>query len=424
MEKKLTFAFLTVGGISYLIFDLTLARFVRPVMERLGESGWSAVVVSMLPAFSIILVAAFVGWITSRFWLLPPIWELVQATGTVRAGNLRVTLKSRSDDEIGMVTQSFDQMVQELRRLIHAITTSSGQLHDLAVHLRTASEQVSTSAQEVASAMQEVANGAELQAQRIQQVQQLLDQLHQQTQQIADLTRLTRSVAENTVQTAKEGITLMEGVMKRVAMTRDVIERASAEVHGFGQRALSITDAAKQIQHIAQQTNLLALNATIEAARAGEQGRGFAVVAEEIRKLAETTRKLADEVNVLANEIQDQSVSVHEVMAQSVQLSDESQNRAQSSLTGFERIVELSEKTFHYTAQVVEMTETQWQSVQDIVQHMQDINHVAENNAAAAEQVSATTQQQSAATEELLRSADELVQVAETLKQTTDRFET
>lgn len=75
----------------------------------------------------------------------------------------------------------------------------------------------------------------------------------------------------------------------------------------------SADEAAKKIQQInkvisvitdiAKQSNLLGLNAAIEAARVGEQGRGFGVVAAEMRKLAAQSKASAETVSEILTEM-------------------------------------------------------------------------------------------------------------------------
>ncbi|RFC43840.1 MAG: Methyl-accepting chemotaxis protein/Methyl-accepting chemotaxis protein [Verrucomicrobia bacterium] len=65
----------------------------------------------------------------------------------------------------------------------------------------------------------------------------------------------------------------------------------------LGDSSAEIGEVIKLITSIAQQTNLLALNATIEAARAGESGKGFAVVANEVKELAKATTEAAEDIS-------------------------------------------------------------------------------------------------------------------------------
>jgi methyl-accepting chemotaxis protein len=72
----------------------------------------------------------------------------------------------------------------------------------------------------------------------------------------------------------------------------------------LGNSSAEIGEVIKLITSIAQQTNLLALNATIEAARAGESGKGFAVVANEVKELAKATTEAAEDINQKIGAIQ------------------------------------------------------------------------------------------------------------------------
>lgn len=72
----------------------------------------------------------------------------------------------------------------------------------------------------------------------------------------------------------------------------------------LGNSSAEIGEVIKLITSIAQQTNLLALNATIEAARAGESGKGFAVVANEVKELAKATTEAAEDISQKIEAIQ------------------------------------------------------------------------------------------------------------------------
>lgn len=126
-----------------------------------------------------------------------------------------------------------------------------------------------------------------------------------------DATKLTSDNVQAVATAAEELSTSIEEINRQVAMTTQVVERATNNANETNQTVGGLSDAAQKIgdvvnliQDIAEQTNLLALNATIEAARAGEMGKGFAVVASEVKSLANQTAKATGEIASQVNAIQ------------------------------------------------------------------------------------------------------------------------
>ncbi len=100
-------------------------------------------------------------------------------------------------------------------------------------------------------------------------------------------------------------------IERQLSKTAEVVRIAVGEadttkgdINALAQNAQKIGDVSKLIRSIAENTNLLALNATIEAARAGEAGRGFAVVASEVKSLAVQTAKATEEISGQIQEVQ------------------------------------------------------------------------------------------------------------------------
>jgi methyl-accepting chemotaxis protein len=103
--------------------------------------------------------------------------------------------------------------------------------------------------------------------------------------------------AEHGVETVKQVLLGMRGIVTAVEQAEGVIDNLSLK----GEEVGTITSVVTQLT---QKTNLLALNAAIIAAQAGEHGRSFAVVADEVRTLAQEAASSTNKINQIIEEIQ------------------------------------------------------------------------------------------------------------------------
>lgn len=171
----------------------------------------------------------------------------------------------RVDDEIGVLTRSFNQFIDNISGIIRNIFS--------------AANQVSQGSAQIAETAQSLSQGAMEQAASVQEVSATLEEMNEAIQRNADNAVKTEQISCKAARNAEEG---GKAVRETVSAMQDIARKISI------------------VEEIARQTNLLALNAAIEAARAGEAGKGFAVVASEVRKLAERSQKAAGEISTLS----------------------------------------------------------------------------------------------------------------------------
>ncbi|MCM1564371.1 MAG: methyl-accepting chemotaxis protein [Dehalobacter sp.] len=105
-------------------------------------------------------------------------------------------------------------------------------------------------------------------------------------------------------------------------------------------RIQEINKVIGAITDIASHSNLLGLNAAIEAARAGEQGRGFAVVADEMRKLAVQSKDSAKMVTDILNGMKQ---SIESIINEINQVGNIAENQAAATEEITSSIMEVSQ---------------------------------------------------------------------------------
>ncbi|MGE5176000.1 MAG: methyl-accepting chemotaxis protein [Hyphomicrobiales bacterium] len=191
-----------------------------------------------------------------------------RAAERTASGDLTSRVTVTSQDELGQLAASTNQMVESLRSILSHIA-------DRAVTLATASEELSSVSTQMIGSAEETSRQANVVSSGSEQISHSVESVSVSVEEmIASIQEISKSTSE-----AARVATVAAG-------EADV---TNAAVNKLGTSSGEIGKVVQVINTIAQQTNLLALNATIEAARAGEAGRGFAVVANEVKELANET---------------------------------------------------------------------------------------------------------------------------------------
>jgi methyl-accepting chemotaxis protein len=351
-----------------------------------------------------------------------PIKALGKATSQVASGDLSEQITVNTNDEIGILADSFNMMVSQLKQLITKVTSLSQSLAASSQELTASADESAQAANQVAASITEVATSSERQLNSVNSTALVVKEITDSIDKIAGKALSVADTSKQTATAAKDGGQAIATAVEQMGKIEATVTQSAAKVGKLGERSDEIGNIVETIATIAGQTNLLALNAAVEAARAGELGRGFAVVAEEIRKLAEESQIATERISALIADIrQDTGLAVHAMEEGTNQVTVGSKvvgNAGQA----FVKIVALVDNV---TAQISDISAAIRQiagNSQKIISSVNEIEEASKHSSVEAQTVSAATEEQSAAMEQMAAATQSLAKMAEDLQNTVAIF--
>lgn len=369
-----------------------------------------------------LLLTMFV-FLTFANRITTPISGLEEHATQLANGNLHMDdLPVESADEIGALTQAFNTMSGNLRKLISQMASTSEQVAASSEELTANAQQSAEASVHVAETVGDVSQGMEEQLKDIDAAKKNVDTVFTDITAMADKARVVSNTSTQTADAAQKGSTLMEQAVSRMGHIETSVMSSAEVVKKLGENSQKIGQIVEAISSIAEQTNLLALNAAIEAARAGEHGRGFAVVAEEVRKLAAESQESAEQ-------IKERIASIQKDTAEAVESMEAGTDEVKSGTAAIREVgaqfADILSMVNGINTQMEEINasvRTVTEGAGHIVEAVDSIDTISRKTADSTSSISAATEEQSASNEEIAAASQALAKMAADMQAAIGKF--
>ena len=381
----------------------------------------SAIMYILAISFSAVVIGILFGLVLSR-GITKPISELVVGSEAVANGDLTRDINVDTNDEIGILAQSFGTMVGNLRNLVTEILETSGTVASTSQELASSAEEMNASTQQVSSAIQQISKGSQEQADKVEETARIMKEVSASVDDVSGSAESSVESATVATTNVEEGRKAVEETVKKMQEIQKVVASSSDTIETLGDRSKEIGEIVDVITNITDQTNLLALNAAIEAARAGEQGRGFAVVADEVKALAEDSREAAERISKMIKEIQSETDKAVLSMKQGTKEVEEGMILVSQTDTSFQQISGATNKVNNEIGGISAATQQQKSGTEQVAAAVDAIASIAEESASASEESASSTEELTASMEEMTAQAQELSEMALSLQNSASQF--
>ncbi len=356
---------------NYRLYDALVPELDRLLQQRGAELDKKRNFILLLIALGVgLALYLFAGFYSS---VLNAVTLIDDSVNRVAEGDLTVSVRSETRDEISSIAEALNRMVGKLRSIIEGLDHKS--------------ERLAAASEELSSVTGELHRGTLEQQGQTEQIATAMNQMAASVQEVARNAEEASVNAEEADRQAIGGGRVIGDIISAINELADEVGDTATVIHELETHSGEIGSVVEVIQEIAEQTNLLALNAAIEAARAGEQGRGFAVVADEVRALANRTQESTEQIQKMVQNLQERTGTAVRTMEKSRNNATRLAGQAGEAGSALESIVNAIGGIRDMTTQVAAASEEQASVTEEINRNVVTVADITTVNVTGADRV-------------------------------------
>lgn len=331
----------------------------------------------------------------------------------VGEGDLTTEVFIKSNDEVGLLSQTLNSAISNIRSLMKNINNASTNINEISMTIASTSEETTDCINEISKAISEVVVSTYKKSESVNIGLEKTNELSNDIEKISSAIEISKDGFIKLDNLNIKGLEKINELKLKTEDNKDAFKEVETTVREVNCDIEKIGSIVKSINGIASQTNLLALNASIEAARALSKGSGFSLVANEIKKLANQSNEAIEKILEHVNEIQIQSNESVNAVEFSILAVEEQEKAVIETEDIFYNINEEIKFINNEMKEIVTLNSEMLLAQGEIEKVMENIAVSSNETEKASEEISEYTKEQLTAFKEVSKTAEALNSLVE-----------
>ena len=419
IRKQLVFFTTILAIITYTTSAFFIYGIFPFVKDFIGVGEVTFTIVTLILG---IIWSGILAFFAARF-IVKPLQQLEVVALQAAQGNIGENVElAKADNEIRSLGIAFNQMLGNLREMVHHIDDNFKETSKKVESISSESCSAAEQANAIGGTIIEISAGAETSALSVQATAESVEEAIMIAQEVENKAKSSEVISVEMVQDLEKAKQVIGSLILGIETLAINNVQSLQTVKQLEENASQVEQVIQLVGEIAAQTNLLALNASIEAARAGEHGKGFAVVADEVRLLADESAKAVQGISTLIQNIQQGVKNVVQQITKQDEMANSEVHKGTETTAALEEMTQSVSKMSNSTSEITNLVNRQMQGIKVLSNQAEEVAAIAEETAAGTQQVKIAISHQTEMMESVRNLTVDLKSQAEKLKSTITKF--